>query len=181
MPNKHPRNSHRSLTSNQCLDTKVCSRIFLVNIFITYFVVLHFYATEHFSECENTAQALRDSFKSGLQLEMGDGDTVNSVVTKCTEKSSSGVRKRRSVTFDVEMEITVATILTEESQSVVSDVETIENLVAESLTQTVAEIGETIEFKVVSVELEQKLVEQTSVDEVLIEGNFLGTKVTTQF
>ena len=128
------------------------------------------FGAKNFSECEIFAYAFRASFESDLQSKMGKADTVNSVATKCAEKSSSGARKRRSLTFDVEMDITVVTVLTDQSQSVVTGIEVIQNIVSDSLTKTMS--AEIVDFEVVSVELEQKVVEQNSVDEVLVEGGF---------
>ena len=161
VPNKCPRKFDRSLTSNGC-----------INAYVSYTVKILVFEVRNFSECEMTADSFRSSFESDLQSKMGEADYVNTVAAKCVETSSSAARKRRSITFNVEMEISLATILTDQSQSVVTDTESIQNLVSDTLTETVDDFAEIVDFEVVSLEFEESLVEQSSVDEAPIEGRF---------
>merc|ERR1712008_57487 len=92
------------------------------------------------TECEDTADTLESSLEIDLASQMGTADSISTLTITCEERSTSIARKRRSTTqYDASVEIEIATIVDNSANlvSVVSDEDTIEDLVADTVTSTV--------------------------------------------
>jgi len=92
------------------------------------------------TECEDTADTLESSLEIDLASQMGTADSISTLTITCEERSTSIARKRRSTTqYDASVEIEIATIVDNSANlvSVVTDEDTIEDLVADTVTSTV--------------------------------------------
>ena len=126
-------------------------------------------------ECEDTATSLESSLSSDLEDEMGTADSLSLTVT-CEESTSrkrrSIVRNRRSTTYDANVEIEITSIVEDNSDlvSVVTDTDSIEDLVSETVTTTVEdELSDVVSVPTsgLSVEAEIGTAEVVSQDSVV--------------
>ena len=142
-------------------------------------------------ECEDTAESLESSLSSSFEDEMGTADSLSSLTVTCEESTSrkrrSIARNRRSTTYDANVEIEITSIVEDDSDlvSVVTDTDSIEDLVSDTVTTTVEdELSDVVSVPTTGLSVEAEIadvevVSQDSVTEVDVNDSTTTTTSTT--